>query len=73
MAKCRSAASASGSPSPARPKRGVGQLRARQALAPSLGVEVRPINVRDAGEIERAMTAFARPVNGGLIVAGAAA
>jgi putative ABC transport system substrate-binding protein len=44
-----------------------------QALAPSLGVEVRPINVRDAGEIEHAMTALARPANGGLIVPAAAA
>jgi len=52
---------------------GPGQFGAMQALAPSLGVEVRPINVRDAGEIEHAMTALARPANGGLIVAGAAA
>jgi ABC-type uncharacterized transport system substrate-binding protein len=50
-----------------------GQFGAIQASAPSLGVEVRPINVRDAGEIERAITAFARPSNGGLIVAGGAA
>ena len=52
---------------------GPGQFGAMQALAPSLGVEVRPINVRDAGEIERAMTALARPANGGLIVGGVAA
>jgi putative ABC transport system substrate-binding protein len=52
---------------------GPGQFGAMQALAPSLGVEVRPMRARDAGEIERAMTAFARPANGGLIVAGAAA
>jgi len=52
---------------------GPGLLGAMQALAPSLGVEVRPIKVRDAGEIELAMTAFARPANGGLIVAAAAA
>ena len=52
---------------------GPGQFGAMQALAPSLGVEVRPIKVRDAGEIERAMTAFARPANGGLIVGGAVA
>src|SRR5229473_3240987 len=38
------------------------------ALAPLLGVEVRPIDVRDAGEIERAVAAFAREPNGGLIV-----
>jgi putative ABC transport system substrate-binding protein len=46
-----------------------------QALAPSLGVELRPINVnvRDAGEIDHAMTALARPANGGLIVAAAVA
>ena len=52
---------------------GAGQFGAIQASAPSLGVEVRTINVRDAGEIERALTAFAQPSNGGLIVAGGAA
>jgi ABC-type uncharacterized transport system substrate-binding protein len=52
---------------------GAGQFAAIQASAPSLGVEVRPINVRDAGEIERAITAFAQPSNGGLIVAAGAA
>ena len=41
-------------------------------MAPSLGVEVSPVNVRDAGEIERAVTAFARSPNGGLIVTGGA-
>jgi putative tryptophan/tyrosine transport system substrate-binding protein len=39
-----------------------------QALAPSLRVEVTPVNIRDAGEIERAIEAFARVSNGGLIV-----
>ena len=39
-----------------------------QAVAPSLRVEVNPVNVRDAGDIERALTAFARSPNGGLIV-----
>jgi putative ABC transport system substrate-binding protein len=39
-----------------------------QAVAPSLRVEVNPVNVRDAGEIERAVAAFARAPNGGLIV-----
>jgi putative ABC transport system substrate-binding protein len=39
-----------------------------QAVAPSLRVEVNPINMRDAGEIERAIATFARPSNGGLIV-----
>jgi putative ABC transport system substrate-binding protein len=37
-------------------------------VAPSLGVEVIPVNVREAGEIERAVAAFARSPNGGLIV-----
>ena len=49
---------------------GIGQFGAIQSVAPSLGVEVRPVNVRDAGEIERAITAFARSANGGLIVTG---
>jgi putative ABC transport system substrate-binding protein len=49
---------------------GIGQFSAIQAVAPSLGVEVSPLNVRDAGEIERAVTAFARTSNGGLIVTG---
>jgi ABC-type uncharacterized transport system substrate-binding protein len=51
---------------------GPGQFGAIQAAAPSLGVEVRPISVRDAGETERAITAFARSSNGGLIVTGGA-
>jgi ABC-type uncharacterized transport system substrate-binding protein len=51
---------------------GIGQFGAIQAVAPSLGVEVRPIDVRDAPEIERAITAFARSANGGLIVTGSA-
>ena len=51
---------------------GIGQFAAIQAVAPSLGVEVSPVNVRDAGEIERAVTAFARSSNGGLIVTGSA-
>jgi putative tryptophan/tyrosine transport system substrate-binding protein len=41
-------------------------------VAPSVGVEVSPVNVRDAGEIERAVAAFARADNGGLIVTGSA-
>ncbi len=49
---------------------GIGQFAAIQAVAPSLGVELSPIGVRDAGEIERAVTAFARAPNGGLIVTG---
>ena len=51
---------------------GIGQFAAIQAVAPSLGVEVSPVNVRDASEIERAITAFARPPNGGLIVTASA-
>ena len=39
-----------------------------QAVASSLRVEVNPVNMRDASEIERAVTAFARSPNGGLIV-----
>jgi putative ABC transport system substrate-binding protein len=47
---------------------GIGQFAAIQAVAPSLGVELSPIDARDATEIERAVTAFARPGNSGLIV-----
>jgi putative tryptophan/tyrosine transport system substrate-binding protein len=49
---------------------GPGQLGAVQAVAPSVGVEVRPVDLRDAGEIERAVTAFAQSPNGGLVVFG---
>jgi putative ABC transport system substrate-binding protein len=47
---------------------GTGQFGAIQSVAPSLKIEVNPINVLDAGEIERAIAAFARSPNGGLIV-----
>jgi putative ABC transport system substrate-binding protein len=47
---------------------GSGQLGAIQAVAPSFGVELSPVGVRDAGDIERAVTAFARASSGGLIV-----
>jgi putative ABC transport system substrate-binding protein len=48
---------------------GIGQFAAIEALAPpSFGVELTPIDVRDPGEIERALTAFANTPNGGLIV-----
>jgi putative ABC transport system substrate-binding protein len=47
---------------------GIGQFAAIQSVAPSVGVEVSPVNLHDAGEIERAVTAFARGSNGGLIV-----
>jgi putative tryptophan/tyrosine transport system substrate-binding protein len=51
---------------------GSGQLGAIQAVAPSFGVELSPVNVRDAGEIERAVAAFARAPNGGLIATASA-
>ena len=51
---------------------GTGQFGVIQAVAPSIGVEVSPVNVRDAGEIERAISEFARFSNGGLIVTGSA-
>jgi putative ABC transport system substrate-binding protein len=47
---------------------GTGQFGAVQIVAPALGVQVTPVDVRDAGEIERAVAAFARGPNGGLIV-----
>jgi ABC-type uncharacterized transport system, periplasmic component len=47
---------------------GPGQFGAMQGSAASLGVEVRPIRVGDAGELDRAITAFAHSSNGGLIV-----
>jgi putative tryptophan/tyrosine transport system substrate-binding protein len=50
---------------------GIGQFAVMQALAPpSLGAELSPVDSREAGEIERAITAFAREQNGGLIVTG---
>jgi putative tryptophan/tyrosine transport system substrate-binding protein len=52
---------------PANPA-GIGQFSAVQGAAQSLGVEVSPIGVRDAGEIKDAIVAFARLANGGLIV-----
>ena len=48
---------------------GLAQFGAIQAVAPSLRMEVNPVSIRDAGEIERAVAAFARDANGGLIVA----
>ena len=53
---------------------GTGLFAVIQAVAPSLRVEVSPVNMRDADEIERAVTVFARSSNGGLVVtAGAVA
>jgi putative ABC transport system substrate-binding protein len=46
---------------------GMGQFGVIQAVAPSLRVEVNPVNVRDAGEIERGVAAFARSASSGLI------
>ena len=47
---------------------GIGQFGAIQSVAPSLGVELRPIDVRDVGKIEREVAAFAGVSNGGLVV-----
>jgi len=52
---------------------GIGQFAAIQAVAPSLGVEIIPVNMRNAGEIEQSVETFARSPNGGLIPAGSAA
>jgi putative ABC transport system substrate-binding protein len=47
---------------------GIGQLAAIQAVAPSLRIELTAVDVRDADETERAVTAIARSANGGMIV-----
>ncbi len=51
---------------------GIGQFAIIQSVATSTGIDVRPVNLRDAGEIERAITAFARIPNGGLVVTASA-
>jgi putative ABC transport system substrate-binding protein len=51
---------------------GIGQFAALQAVAPSLGVELSPIDVHDASEIDRSVTAFARSPSDGLIVTASA-
>jgi putative tryptophan/tyrosine transport system substrate-binding protein len=51
---------------------GIGQFAVIQSVASSVGVEVSAINVRDADEIERGVTAFARTSNGGLILTASA-
>ena len=51
---------------------GIGQWGAVQTAAPSLGLDVSPLNLRDPSETERAVTAFASSSNGGLIVAASA-
>jgi putative ABC transport system substrate-binding protein len=49
---------------------GAGQLGAMQSVAPLLGVELRPLGVGNASEVERGITAFVRGSNDGLIVTG---
>jgi ABC-type uncharacterized transport system substrate-binding protein len=51
---------------------GAGQFAVIQSVATSVGVEVSPINVHDAGEIERGITALARSANAGLVVTASA-
>jgi ABC-type uncharacterized transport system substrate-binding protein len=51
---------------------GIGQFAIIQSVAPSIGIEVSPVSVRDPAEIERAVTAFARSSNAGLIVTASA-
>ncbi|MDO8397780.1 MAG: ABC transporter substrate-binding protein [Bradyrhizobium sp.] len=51
----------------------IGQLEAIRSVAPTMGVEISPFDVRDAGEIERALAAFARGSDEGLIVTAIAA
>jgi ABC-type uncharacterized transport system substrate-binding protein len=52
---------------------GTSQFAAVQAVAPSLRVEVTPINMRDAGQIEQSVETFARAPNGGLILTASGA
>jgi putative tryptophan/tyrosine transport system substrate-binding protein len=59
---------ASGGPSGFRIPSGIGQFGVIQAVAPSLRMDVIPVNMRDAAEIERGVSAFARSPNGGLIL-----
>ena len=51
---------------------GIGEAAAIQTMAPSLGIEVSPVDARDVSEIERAITLTARDSNGGLIVTASA-
>ncbi len=51
---------------------GIGQYAIIQSVATSAGVDLRPVNLSDAGEVERAITAFARSPNGGLVVTSSA-
>jgi ABC-type uncharacterized transport system substrate-binding protein len=51
---------------------GIGQWAVLQAVAPSVGVELSSLDMRDAGETERRIDAFARRSNGGLIIRSSA-
>jgi len=51
---------------------GIGQFAVTQSVAPSIGVDVSAINMRDAGQIEQDITKFARSPNGGLILTASA-
>jgi putative tryptophan/tyrosine transport system substrate-binding protein len=51
---------------------GIGQWAAIHALAPTLGIEVSPVNARDTEEIERAIAALARTANGGIVITASA-
>ena len=51
---------------------GIGQFAVIQSVAPSLGIEASPINLRDTGDIERGIATFARSPNGGLILTASA-
>jgi putative tryptophan/tyrosine transport system substrate-binding protein len=51
---------------------GLGMWAAIQSVSPSAAIEVSPVNMTDAGEIERTVAAFAQSPNGGLIVTGSA-
>jgi putative ABC transport system substrate-binding protein len=51
---------------------GIGQFAVIQSVAPSIGVDVSAINMRDAGQIEQDITRFASSPNGGLILTGSA-
>jgi len=52
---------------------GIGQFAAIQAVAPSMGMELSPLDVRDAGEIERVIALFGRSSDGGLMTGSALA
>jgi ABC-type uncharacterized transport system substrate-binding protein len=56
----------------ARVDTGIGQLAALQSVAPALGIELRPIGVRDATEIEQAVASLTQGPSSGLIVVGCA-